>query len=169
LVRSCREGSGQSPAERLERSQVGSSGNLYCRDTAGAIGQITSGAASKAEGLFTTQDPTEKAQNEAAVQALIAPYTSVAGFKKALAEDPFNVLTTAAIPFSGGAGALGKAAETLGEASMAGRAANAVSGLSRAAATASNPFSAASTAIGAAGRVAGKTITGTQQFLTGKP
>jgi len=73
------------------------------QDTGRAIGQIASGAASKAEGLFSQQDPAQKAQNEAAFNTLVAPYTSVAGFKKALAEDPFSVLTTAAIPFSGGA------------------------------------------------------------------
>jgi hypothetical protein len=55
------------------------------KDTAGAIGQIASGAASKAEGLFSKQDPAQKAQNEAAFNTLVAPYTSVAGFKKALA------------------------------------------------------------------------------------
>ena len=139
------------------------------RDTAGSIGQIAAGAASKAEGLFSQQDPAQKAQNEAAFNTLIAPYTSVAGFKKALAEDPFSVLTTAAIPLSGGAAVAGRAAEMLGEASIAGRAANAVSGLSKAAATASNPFSAVGATIGAAGRTAGKMATGTQQFLTGKP
>jgi hypothetical protein len=57
----------------------------------------------------------------------------------------------------------------VGEASSAGRAANAVSGLSKAAATVSNPFSTAGATIGATGRMAGKMATGTQQFLTGKP
>jgi hypothetical protein len=98
------------------------------QDTGRAIGQIASGAASKAEGLFDQQDPAQKAQNEAALNTLIAPYTSVAGFKKALAEDPFSVLTTAAIPFSGGAAVAGRVAEMVGEASLAGKAANAVSG-----------------------------------------
>jgi len=51
------------------------------QDTGRAIGQIASGAASKAEGLFSQQDPTQKAQNEAAINTLFAPYTSVAGFK----------------------------------------------------------------------------------------
>ena len=109
------------------------------QDTGRAIGQIASGAASKAEGLFNQQDPAQKAQNEAAINTLIAPYTSVAGFKKALAEDPFSVLTTAAIPFSGGAAGAGRLAEMAGEASMAGKAASAASKLSGAAATASNP------------------------------
>lgn len=138
-------------------------------DTASAIKQIASGAASKAEGLFTTQDPTEKAQNEAALNTLLAPYSSVGGFKKALAEDPFSVLTTAAIPLSGGAWGAGKLAEMVGEASTAGRAANTVSGLSKAAATASNPFSATAAALSPVARGIGKVTTGTQQFLTGKP
>ena len=81
--------------------------------------------ASKAESLFNQQDPAQKAQTEAALNTLIAPYTSVAGLKKALAEDPFSVLTTAAIPFSGGAAGFGRAAEALGDVSMAGRAARA--------------------------------------------
>lgn len=138
------------------------------QDTGRAIGQIASGAASKAEGLFSQQDPAQKALNEAAINTLFAPYTSVAGFKKALAEDPFSVLTTAAIPFSGGAAGFGRAAEALGDVSMAGRAASAASKLSGAAAKGSNPFSLASSAIGAAGRTAGNIATGTQQFLTGK-
>ena len=43
------------------------------QDTGRAIGQIASGAASKAEGLFSQQDPAQKAQNEAALEHAHCP------------------------------------------------------------------------------------------------
>ena len=110
------------------------------QETAGAIGQVGTGLYSKAQGLFENQDPSAKAHNEAVLNSLIEPYTSWAGFKKALAEDPFSVLTTASIPLSMGAGALAKGADFLGQANLAGKAAGALSKTAGAASTAMDPI-----------------------------
>ena len=87
-------------------------------ETWSAMKQLGSGVASKAQGWAGyDQDPAQKARDEAGLNAVAEPFTSVAGLKKSLATDPFTVLSIAAIPLSGGAslaGAGAKAAETLG-------------------------------------------------------
>ena len=83
-------------------------------DTGRAIGQLATGMASKATGwLGAEQDPQEKSKNEALVDALGemygSRYGSTAGFKEAVAEDPFSVgLDVASVaPVVGAAGRLG--------------------------------------------------------------
>ena len=54
-------------------------------------------------GLGGSDDPDQRAQDEAVVNAFVAPYTSIAGLKKSLATDPFEVLSTAGMALTGGA------------------------------------------------------------------
>ena len=75
---------------------------LHPLDTAGAVADLGRGAWSKAKGMFVDQDPEKKAEDEKLLDAVIEPYTSVAGFKKALANDPVSILSTAASPLTGG-------------------------------------------------------------------
>lgn len=96
--------------------------------TGQALKQIGSGVASKVQGYIDDryrwhdpsvqrQTPEEKQSREALLNAMLEPYQSVGGFKKAIATDPFSVLTTASIPLTyGGAGAV-KAGEILGKSS----------------------------------------------------
>jgi len=93
----------------------------HYEDTGQALKQIGEGAVSKAKGaLGYEQKPEEKTKNEALFNAMVEPFTSVAGFKKALATDPFSVLTTAAIPLTGGASGAEAAAAKLGQIGSAG-------------------------------------------------
>jgi len=64
-------------------------------------------------GMGGSEDPEQRAKDEAIVNGMIAPYTSWAGFKKSLATDPFEFLTTAGMALSGGATGAGKLAKTL--------------------------------------------------------
>jgi hypothetical protein len=98
------------------------------QETGEGLKQLGQGIASKARGAFgEVQDPSKKAETEAVFNTLLEPYTSVAGFKKAIATDPFSVLSTAAIPLTGGASALAAGSEALGAASTAGKIASAAS------------------------------------------
>lgn len=76
------------------------------------IKMLGRGAMSKA-GLGGSDDATQRQQDEAVFNAVIAPYTSIAGFKKSLATDPFEILTTAGMALSGGATGAAKVATTL--------------------------------------------------------
>jgi len=73
-------------------------------ETAGAIGQVGTGLYSKAKGMFTDQDPEQKARDEAVVNAIGADYAnrygSMAGFKKAVATDPFSVGMDVSLPLT---------------------------------------------------------------------
>jgi hypothetical protein len=120
------------------------------QDTAHALGQIGTGLYSKAEGLVSNQDPEKKSQNEAVLNELIKPYTSMAGFKESLATDPFSVLTTAAIPFTAGSSGLLRGAEALGEASTAGKV---LSGASKVANAATYAFDPTKSALKVAGKL----------------
>lgn len=91
-------------------------------ETVEGLKQLGVGLKSKAEGLFEDQNAADKAEKEAALNAVIEPFTSVAGFKKALGTDPYSVLSLAAIPVSAGASAAGAGAKALGTASLAGKA-----------------------------------------------
>jgi hypothetical protein len=92
-------------------------------ETIEGVKQLGTGLASKVRGAFgAQQDPEQKAQDEAVANAVLEPFTSMAGFKKALATDPYSVLSVAAIPVSGGASAAGAGAKALGTASLAGKA-----------------------------------------------
>jgi hypothetical protein len=91
--------------------------------TGAALKQAGTGIASKVRGAFgEEQEPEKKAQDEAVINAIIEPFTSMAGFKKALATDPYSVLSVLAIPVSGGAAAAGAGAKAVGTASLAGKA-----------------------------------------------
>lgn len=97
-------------------------------ETGEGLKQLGQGIASKARGAFgAVQDPAKKAEDEAVLNAIAAPFTSVAGFKKAVATDPFSVLSVAAIPLTGGASGLAAGSEALGAASTAGKIASAAS------------------------------------------
>jgi hypothetical protein len=94
-------------------------------ETGEGIKQLGQGIASKARGaLGEVQDPSKKAETESVLNAIFEPYSSVAGFKKAIATDPFSVLSTAAIPLTGGASGLAAGSKALGTASLAGKAAS---------------------------------------------
>lgn len=123
--------------------------------TGQALKQTAQGIGSKVRGAFgEVQDPAKKAETEGILNAMIEPFTSVAGFKKALATDPFSVLSTAAIPVSGGAAGLAKGAQLAGTASTVGKT---LSGLSRAAGTTATLMDPVSTTM-AAGKLAGENI-----------
>lgn len=64
-------------------------------------------------GLGGSDDPDQRAQDEAVVNAFVAPYTSIAGLKKSLATDPFEVLSTAGMALTGGATGAAKIGSTL--------------------------------------------------------
>jgi hypothetical protein len=84
--------------------------------TGQALKQLGTGIASKVKGAVgVDQDAEQKAHDEALLNAIAEPYTSVAGLKKALATDPFSVLSTAAIPLTMGASGAESAAATLGK------------------------------------------------------
>lgn len=110
-------------------------------ETVEGLKQIGTGAASKVRGAFgAQQEPEEKARTEAVFNAIVEPFTSVGGFKKALATDPYSVLSVAAIPVSGGASLAGKGAQAVGTASAAGRALSAVEMAGKGAAMAMDPL-----------------------------
>jgi hypothetical protein len=137
--------------------------------TGEALGQVGEGAWSKLQGLWEDQDPTAKAKQEAMFDAFAEPWTSVGGFKKALATDPFTVLSAASIPLSGGAGLLAKGADIAGTASALGRAAQIGSDVLKASSLAANPTGAAVAVAGKAlGAVPGM-VTKAQEFATGAP
>jgi hypothetical protein len=124
-------------------------------ETGQALKQAAQGAGSKIRGAFgEKQDPAQKAETEGVINAIFEPFTSVAGFKKALATDPFSVLSTAAIPVTGGAAGLAKGAQLAGTATTAGKA---LSGLSKAAGTTATLMDPLSTTM-AAGKIAGEKI-----------
>lgn len=98
------------------------------QETGEGLKQLGQGIASKARGAFgEVQDPSKKAETESVLNAIIEPFSSVSGFKKALATDPFSVLSVAAIPLTGGASGLAAGSEALGAASTAGKIASAAS------------------------------------------
>lgn len=82
-------------------------------ETAKALGQAGYGFGSMAYGaLGGEQDPEEKARNEALSRALIEPYTSVAAFKKELAENPAGPLS---LLVPGVGGTITKTGELIGK------------------------------------------------------
>jgi hypothetical protein len=124
-------------------------------ETGQALKQAGQGIASKVRGAFgEKQDPAQKAETEGIINAMMEPFTSMAGFKKALATDPFSVLSTAAIPVTGGAAGLAKGAQLAGTATTAGKA---LSGLSKAAGTTATLMDPVSTTM-AAGKLVGEKV-----------
>lgn len=93
---------------------------MHPQETAQAIGALGKGLYSKASGaLGATQDPEQKAKDEAAVTALTDfykdRYGSVARFKQAFAKDPVGVLSDASMFLSGGGTLAAKAPGMLGK------------------------------------------------------
>jgi len=94
---------------------------MHPQETASALGELGKGAYSKVQGAFgVEQDPTEKAQKEAAIdaagQALKEQYGSIGGWKKSFATRPVETFGDISIPFTGGETLLAKAPGILGEA-----------------------------------------------------
>lgn len=114
-------------------------------ETGRAIKELGLGAAGKL-GLYQEKDPEARARQAQMVETMVEPFTSVSGFKKTLAEDPYAILTAAATPFGGG---LAKAGELVGATSLAGRT---LGGLGKVSRYAMDPTQAA---MGAVGDVAG--------------
>lgn len=92
-------------------------------ETGAAIGSLGKGLYSKAKGLFTEQDPVEKAKAEAVVNALGADYAkrfgSWQGFKEGLARDPVGMLGDISTPLTLGGGAAATAPSVIGKAGKA--------------------------------------------------
>jgi hypothetical protein len=120
-------------------------------ETAAGFKQLGTGIASKVRGAMgAEQAPEQKAQDEAVINAVIEPFTSVAGFKKALATDPYSVLSVMALPVSGGASAAGAGAKAVGTASLAGKALRGAELAGKGAAMAMDPLYGAVKGVGAA-------------------
>jgi hypothetical protein len=85
---------------------------------------------------------------------MFEPFSSIAGFKKAMATDPFSVLSTAAIPVTGGAAGLAKGAQLAGTAGKVGQALSGASKVAGATATLMDPVST----VMAAGKLANENI-----------
>lgn len=125
--------------------------------------------------MFDLGSPEQQAQDRAAAAAIAEPFTSEAGFKKALATDPFTVLSMAAAPVTMGGGALSTAGTTLSKLGTIGKIANtlAVQPIATGVKVAGTLMDPVSTAVAAAKTVgaAGKTILGpgAQSIYTGAP
>jgi len=120
-------------------------------ETVEGFKQIGTGIASKVRGAFGEEKaPEQKMQDEAVINAIIEPFTSMAGFKKALATDPYSVLSVMAIPVSGGAAAAGAGAKAVGTASMAGKALRGAELAGKGTAMVMDPIYGAAKTVGAA-------------------
>lgn len=82
--------------------------------------QVGKGLYSKAAGVFTDQDPEQKAKDEAAINALgqhyANTYGSMEGFKKEFAQNPLSILSDASMFLTGGGSLAGKLPGIAGEA-----------------------------------------------------
>lgn len=136
-------------------------------ETAKALGQAGYGFGSMAYGaLGGEQDPKEKARNEALARAMIEPYTSVAAFKKELAENPAGPLSLV-LPAAGGA--LTKAGQIAGTASRLGSAIGKVGRAVEASTSLVDPARALYETSVAARKFGPRAISATQSMLTGSP
>lgn len=120
-------------------------------ETAEGIGTIGTGIYSKAKGaLGYEQAPEQKETDEAALNALIKPFTSKEEFYRTLYDDPASILSIGSIPVTAGAGAVGMGAKALGTASKAGRLASTAAKIGSGVGTLMDPTQ---TALGIAGKV----------------
>ena len=91
----------------------------HFKETAEGLGQLGKGLYSKAEGAFRTQDPEQKAMDEAAANSVgeyfANRYGSMAGFKQALAKDPAGVMSDISVPLTLGGGAAARAPGIIGK------------------------------------------------------
>lgn len=145
-------------------------------ETLSALGQVGTGLYSKAKGMFVEQDKDQKAKDEAIVNAIGEhygdTYGSMAGFKKTLATDPFDIGMDVAslVP---GVGVAGRAAGlTADAAGIAGKIAQAGS-IAGKAASMLDPIQAGLTAgstVGGLGlKAADALLTGAQATASGVP
>lgn len=136
-------------------------------ETAKAIGDVGYGFGSMAYGAAGgTQDPATKAENERLARAVIEPYTSVAGFKRELAENPAGPLSLA-LPAAGGA--LVKTGQVIG---TAGKIGSGISKLGRGVEIASSVVDPARAALETSRAVktfGPRAITAAQGYITGSP
>ena len=93
---------------------------MHPQETASALGELGKGAYSKVQGAFgVEQDPAEKAQKEAAIdaagQALKEQYGSIGGWKKSFATRPVETFGDLSIPFTGGETLLAKMPGVIGD------------------------------------------------------
>jgi hypothetical protein len=142
-------------------------------DTAKALGDVGYGFGSMAYGAMGgEQDPQAKADNERLARAVVEPYTSIANFKKELAENPAGPLS---MILPAGGGALTKTGEVL---NVAGKAAGigrlgmlpkaAGIGL-KAAAAAVDPARAIKESARLTGKFGPRAVTLAQHHSTGSP
>lgn len=108
------------PSSALEFGKAVVQPILHPIDTASAIYDVGHGLASKLHGaLGGTQDPEQKAKDEAAANAVgqhfAKRYGSMDGFKKALAEDPVGVIADVSVVLTGGGAAAARAPGVVGK------------------------------------------------------
>lgn len=101
------------PASAVKFAQGIAQPFLHPIDTGKAIFDVGYGLASKLHGAVGgTQDPEQKAKDEAAANAVgehfKGRYGSMEGFKKALAEDPVGVIADVSVVLTGGGAALSR-------------------------------------------------------------
>lgn len=136
-------------------------------DTAKAMGDVGYGLGSMAYGAMGgEQDPEEKKRNEVLARAVVEPYTSIAAFKKELAENPAGPLSMI-IPGVGGT--LVKSGEMLGKAGKIGNLVNKVGRGIEIVGAGVDPARAALEAGRAARTFGPRVLTNIQQHLTGSP
>jgi hypothetical protein len=124
--------------------------------------------------MFDLGSPEQQAQDRAAATAMAEPFTSEAGFKKALATDPFTVLSLAAAPVTAGGGALSTAGTAMSRLGTLGKVANVITQpVAKSLQVAGALMDPVSTAVGAAKLAGstGKTLLGprAQAVYTGAP
>ena len=124
--------------------------------------------------MFDLGSPEQQAQDRAAAAAMAEPFTSEAGFKKALATDPFTVISLAAAPVTAGGGALSTAGTAMSRLGTLGKVANVITQpVAKSLQVAGTLMDPVSTAVGAAKLAGstGKTLLGpsAQAVYTGAP
>lgn len=131
--------------------------------TGSALGTLGRGLLGSAN-LYQEKDPERLKAQQEAVQSIIEPYTSVAGFKKTVAEDPFEILSTAATPFGGG---LSRAGTLVGK--VAPRTGKIIEGAGRLATDVMDPVQGALDVAGGVGSQVLEKARGVRDISTGVP
>jgi hypothetical protein len=143
-------------------------------DTAQGIGHLAKGLYSKEEGWRgAKQDPEQKAQDEALVNAFMQSYSdkygSWEGFKHTLANDPASIGMDLATVASGGELAAGKLAGLAGTATTTGKVLGTAADVAGNVAKYTNPLTPATTAVGAVASKVGAPIIGKVFKTAGQP
>ena len=144
------------------------------RNMAAAAAVPEESRAATKRSMFDLGSPEQQAQDKAAAAAVFEPFASEAGFKKALATDPFTLLSVAATPVTAGGGALSTAAGAMSKAGTLGKVAGAITQpIAKGVQLAGTLMDPVSTAVGAAKLAGstGKTLLGpgAQSVYTGAP